>query len=181
MKPQLMILDRDGTIIEVPRGQRYLHSDDAIQFVPGAPEFIAALNRVGIPVVVATNQQGVALEEYPAMTLESVDRFHERLQVELLRRGAQIDRFYICTHLASAGCDCRKPRPGMYVQAMRDFSVAPKWTVAIGDQSRDAVAAIAAGIPSVWTIQTVSGAPQPIRGKVNVTPSLGECLRALLG
>lgn len=152
MPVKLLIMDRDDTLIRVPAGRIYLYGDDDIVLADGALDFVRTLNRAGVPVVLATNQQGVALAEHPEMTLEAVDRFHRRLFDELRQQGARLERAYVCPHGADAECDCRKPRPGLFVRAMRDFHASPAETAAIGDRWRDVQAAHAAGIRALYLI-----------------------------
>jgi len=86
MRLRLVVLDRDETLIRLPIGRRYVAGEDSFELMPGAAAFVAAMNRAGIVVVVATNQQGVALAEYPEIALKSVQRLHERIQQALVER-----------------------------------------------------------------------------------------------
>lgn len=183
MSIKLFILDRDDTLIRVPAGRIYLHGDDDIVLADGALEFVRALNRAGVPVVIATNQQGVALAGHPEMTLESVDRFHQRLFDEVGQRGARVERAYVCPHAADAGCDCRKPRPGLFLRAMRDFRASPEETAAIGDRWRDVQAAHAAGIRALYLIRRSHSRPDrpPELADVRVISAFDECLGELVG
>ncbi len=143
---RIVVLDRDETLIHVPAGRRYVYGSDDVVFVDGAPQLVARFNQAGIRVVVATNQQGVSLGEHPEMTLQSVWRYHERIDEALRHWGARIDRYYVCPHACGAQCPCRKPRPGMIVRALQDFELGPRDAATIGDQVRDVEAAHAAGI-----------------------------------
>jgi D-glycero-D-manno-heptose 1,7-bisphosphate phosphatase len=147
--PDLVLFDRDDTLIRVPEGTVYLYGDAPIEFLPGAAELIRDLNAARIPVVVVSNQQGVALPKYPDMTTESVERFHDRMQQQLATHSGHIDRFYYCPHAAADDCACRKPRAGLLLQALEDFDVHPARACLIGDSLRDIQAAQAACVRSI--------------------------------
>jgi D,D-heptose 1,7-bisphosphate phosphatase len=136
--------DRDGTI-NVNFGHVYKPED--LVFVQGTPEIIADYNRQGVPVIVVTNQAGIAKGLY---TEEDMHRFHaymnERLEKEY---GAHIDAFYFCPHHPdfTGPCDCRKPKPGMFLQAAKDWDIDLSRSVMYGDKDGDREAAKLAGIP----------------------------------
>lgn len=146
---ELVIFDRDNTLIALPPGARYVRPGDPVMLFPGAAAAIARLKTSQVAVTVATNQQGIALAEYPDITAEFVDRVHAEIQDQLGRAGAHIDRFYCCPHRADSGCRCRKPNPGMLLDALRDFGVDPTSAVMVGDSERDVEAARRAGIRSL--------------------------------
>ena len=146
MKP-VVFLDRDG-VVNADIG--YLWRREDFVWVPGAPEAIRLFNERGWPVAVITNQSGVARGYYSE---EDVRSLHQWLNLELMKQGARIDAFYFCPHHpkgAVAGytyeCDCRKPQPGMILQAMADWQADPATSFLIGDKESDVAAAAAAGI-----------------------------------
>lgn len=135
--------DRDGTI-NVNFGHVYKPED--LEFVPGIPEKIAEYNRESIPVIVVTNQAGIAKGLY---TEEDMHHFHaymnERLQKEY---HAHIDAFYFCPHHPdfTGSCDCRKPKPGLFLRAAEELDIDLKRSVMYGDKETDRIAAEQAGI-----------------------------------
>lgn len=140
-------LDRDG-VINVDRG--YVHRPDDFTFVEGAPEAIRWLNDQGILVLVVTNQAGIARGHYDEHTFLD---FSAWIQSELRDRGAHIDATYFCPHHPTAGlgeyrthCDCRKPAPGLFERAIREWDVDVAGSVAIGDTESDVEAAKRAGV-----------------------------------
>ena len=137
-----MILDRDGTLTESPPAGEYLTDPDAVVLRPGMASAVARWNSVGTRVVVATNQRCVHLG---IATLDEVNAVHERIAALLAQQGAHIDAWYICPH-GEGMCDCRKPAPGLVVQALIDAGVEPGEVVMIGDQPTDIAAAHAAGV-----------------------------------
>jgi D-glycero-D-manno-heptose 1,7-bisphosphate phosphatase len=141
-----VFLDRDGTInAKAPEGC-YITSPRALRLLPGAGAAVRRLNDARVPVLVVTNQRGVALGE---MTMEQVARVNDALQLRLSRIGARVDGFYVCPHQAGA-CACRKPLPGLLLQASRDFPERrlPN-CVMIGDSEADVEAGLAAGCAAI--------------------------------
>ena len=141
MKPAAVLLDRDGTInVKAPEGE-YVTSPEELVLLPGAAEAIRALNDAGVPVAVVTNQRGIALGR---MTFGDVAAVHARLDALLAEHGAHVGAYYVCPHEKET-CDCRKPQPGMLLQAARDIGIDPRDAVMIGDSDSDAEAGRRAG------------------------------------
>lgn len=143
-------LDRDG-VLNVDHG--YVHRLDELDLVPGAAEAVRLMNDAGYLVIVVTNQSGVARGRYSE---NDVRRFNDELAKRLAAEGARIDAFYYCPHHPEGtiaryrlACDCRKPRPGMLVQAARDFDIDRGRSFLIGDRHGDSEAAAAFGIRGV--------------------------------
>ena len=141
-----VFLDRDGTLIEEVN---YLAHPDQVRLIPGAAEAVARLNRAGWPVVVVTNQAGVARGYFPEDRIAVV---HSHLAGLLAAFGARVDAFYHCPHHPTEGvgqyrvvCECRKPRPGMLLAASAELrlDLARSWVV--GDKLCDLAAGAAAG------------------------------------
>lgn len=141
---QLIILDRDGVINE--DSDDYVKSADEWRAIPASLEAIAAINKLTIPVVVCTNQSGLARGLF---SQQDLDAMHEKLTRELKAVGGHIDKIYACTHHPDDNCECRKPKPGMYLQAAKDFNADPNHILVIGDSARDIEAAEAAGFHSI--------------------------------
>jgi D-glycero-D-manno-heptose 1,7-bisphosphate phosphatase len=142
-----VFLDRDGVINEkMPEGH-YVRSEGDVHLLPGVPEAIAKLNCLNIRVIVMSNQRGVALG---LMSAEAVERIHAYLQRELAKFGAHVDAFYYCPHDKNS-CLCRKPSPGMFEQALRDFpEISAERSVMVGDSLSDIEFGRNLGIQTVW-------------------------------
>ena len=141
-----VFLDRDGTIV---REVNYLSRIEDLELLAGAGEAIARLNRLGLPVILVSNQSGVARGLFDTAFVE---RCHHRLQELLAPCGAHIDAFFFCPHHPTAGrppyrktCDCRKPAPGMLWRAARQFDLELKNSFVIGDKECDLELAAAVG------------------------------------
>ena len=129
-----VFLDRDGVINEkMPEGQ-YVRSVKDFRLLPGVAEAIRRLNHAGIRVIVVSNQRGVSLGLY---TPDDVAAIHQHLEDLLLQHHAHIDAFYFCPH-DKAQCNCRKPLPGMFEQAVEEFpDITPAASIMIGDSMSD--------------------------------------------
>ena len=132
-------LDRDGTIGEE---MGYVNHIDRFQIFPYAAEAIRQLNQAEIPVIVVTNQSGIARNIFPESLVHEV---HKKMVSELAAGGAWIDAIYFCPHKSEDACECRKPNPGLLEQAAREHSLdlATSWVV--GDRYADLEMGHAAG------------------------------------
>jgi len=137
-----VFLDRDGVLNrKMPRAE-YVRSWNDWQWLPGVRDAVARLSRAGFRIIVITNQAGIARG---VMTEQELHRIHDRMKAELHEAGAKVDAIYYCPHGWDDGCDCRKPRPGMLLQAQKEFHLDLTRTYLVGDDDRDGEAAAAAG------------------------------------
>lgn len=129
-----VFLDRDGVINEkMPEGS-YVRSSRELRLLDGAADAIARMNRAGLRVFVVSNQRGIALGLY---AIEDVQAIHAALQILLAERGAHVDGFYFCPHDKDQ-CNCRKPLPGLFEQAVAAFpQIEAASSVMIGDSLSD--------------------------------------------
>jgi histidinol-phosphate phosphatase family protein len=142
-----VFLDRDGVINEDP--VEFVTRPEELRLLPSSAQAIARLNAMGVPVLVCSNQSGVAKGLY---TLDTLARISERLQEMLRAYGAHIDAFYYCPHDDADQCDCRKPKPGLLLRAAEEHGVALERSVFVGDSWRDIVAGRAAGVKTVLVL-----------------------------
>jgi D-glycero-D-manno-heptose 1,7-bisphosphate phosphatase len=129
-----VFLDRDGILNEkMPEG-RYVTRAEEFRILPGVPDAIRRLNEAGLRTIVVTNQRGIARGLY---TLADVEAIHAELQRALARERAHIDGFFICPH-DEGECNCRKPLPGLFEQAVAQFpEITAAASVMIGDSLVD--------------------------------------------
>jgi D-glycero-D-manno-heptose 1,7-bisphosphate phosphatase len=132
------VLDRDGTIIEEAG---YLDRADRAVIFPWSVDAIRLLNQAGFAVVIVTNQAGVARGYFDE---SFVRRFHDHLGTLFAKGGGRIDGWYYCPHHPDGSvhgyrvkCDCRKPSPGMLLQAERDLDLDLSRSFVIGDRWLD--------------------------------------------
>ncbi|MBN1255838.1 MAG: HAD-IIIA family hydrolase [Deltaproteobacteria bacterium] len=135
-----VFLDRDGTII-LEKG--YLSDPQAIELIPGAARAIRLINRLGLPVVVVSNQSGVARGYFPVSSVEEINR---QLSFMLKQERASLDGVYYCPHHPDDGCTCRKPEPGMLQVAAGELGIDLSRSYMAGDMASD-----------IETIQRVGG------------------------
>jgi len=157
---KLVILDRDGTINE--DSEQHVRSPEEFRPIKGSLEAIARLTQADYRIVVATNQSGLARGFLDTRTLFAI---HDTLLRALAQVGGRIDAFFFCPHAADAGCQCRKPQPGMLLEAGRRFNVALDDVYMVGDALRDLQAAAAAGARPVLVL-TGKGAKTSAEGKL---------------
>lgn len=137
---KLIILDRDG-VINFDSVQ-YIKSPAEWKPIPGSLEAIARLNQAGYKVVVATNQSGVGRGLFDMDTLNAI---HEKMHKALSAVGGRVDAIFYCPHAADSGCDCRKPKPGMFRRIAGCFNVDLNGVPTVGDSLRDLQAGAAMG------------------------------------
>lgn len=130
-KRRAVFLDRDGTIAEEVGYANHLSRFVVYPFAPAA---VRRLNDAGIPVVVVTNQSGVARGFFPESL---VGQMHEKMSNELAAVGAHVDAIYYCPHIRDDGCKCRKPLPGMLEQAAGDYRLEISGSVLVSDRYND--------------------------------------------
>jgi D-glycero-D-manno-heptose 1,7-bisphosphate phosphatase len=145
-----VFIDRDGTInVDVD----FLSSPDQLQLIPRSAEAIKVLNDLGIPVIVITNQSGIARGLYSEADLH---RVHSAMDEMLKHYGATISAYYYCPHHPTDGitpyvkdCACRKPKPGMLLRAKKKFGFDLKRSFIVGDKCVDVQAGKAVGAGAI--------------------------------
>ena len=133
-----IFLDRDGTInVE----KHYLYKIQDFEFLPGVIDALKQLQQAGFLLIVITNQSGIARGYY---TEEDFQKLNDWMVSTLRKQGVTIADVYYCPHLPDAqvsayrkDCNCRKPKLGMYEQAILDYNIQIGHSYAIGDKIRD--------------------------------------------
>ncbi len=141
-----VILDRDGTINE-DRG--YIGAPEDVVLIAGAAEAIKELNKRDIPVIVITNQSGLARGFYTEQDLGVVNK---RLEALLEAEGARIDGLFYCPHHPDEHCECRKPETGLIDEAARGHDIDLSRSVMVGDKASDMELARRTGMMSVLVL-----------------------------
>lgn len=147
-----VFLDRDGVLIE---DVDLLTESTRIRILPGVPEALARLKAAGFALLVVSNQTVVArglLDEAQVLAL------HIEVEARLAASGAPpLDGFYFCPHHPKAtlacyrcDCECRKPRPGLLLQAAREHGIDLASSFLVGDRPSDILAGAAAGCRTLW-------------------------------
>ncbi|MCA1960592.1 MAG: HAD family hydrolase [Desulfomonile sp.] len=141
-----VFLDRDG-VINVRRPEvEYVTEVAQFDFLPGALEALALLSELGFALVVVTNQRGIARE---MMTEDDLAAVHAYMKAEALKRGVRFDGIYHCPHDTFEQCSCRKPEPGMILEAAEDLEIDLTRSYMVGDSLSDIEAGRRAGVRAV--------------------------------
>ena len=164
-----VLFDRDGTLIrDVP----YNGDPERVEPMPGAAEAVAQLRARGVAVGVVTNQSGIARGLITAEQVETVNARVDRLI-------GPFDVWAVCPHGEGEDCGCRKPAPGLIVDAMARLGVDPAEVAVIGDIGRDIEAAAAAGCRSML-IPTPVTLEREIDAAPEVATTLADAVALLL-
>jgi D-glycero-D-manno-heptose 1,7-bisphosphate phosphatase len=148
-----VFLDRDGTLVEEVG---YVDRLDRLVLFPWSLDAVRLLHRAGLRVIVTTNQAGVARGYFGE---EFVRRAHAHLDAQIRAAGAEVSGYYYCPHHPDASvpeyrrtCDCRKPSPGMLLQAAREHDLDLSRSFAVGDRWSDVEAGTRAGVRSILVL-----------------------------
>jgi D-glycero-D-manno-heptose 1,7-bisphosphate phosphatase len=183
MKTRAVFLDRDGVINRKAADGEYVTCWEDFHLLPGVIESIAHLNRAGIRVIVVTNQRCVA----KGLLAESdLKKLHGKMSEHLAQAGAFIDAIYYCPHPLEASCDCRKPAPGMLLEAAREHNLDLSASWMIGDSGSDIRAGKSAGCRTILVSEnnavkqgTESGAVLPADADI-IAESLLDSIQQIL-
>ena len=137
-----IILDRDGVLNKKAPKAEYITRIEEWEWIPGSLEAISLLKKRGYQIVVVTNQAGIARGK---MTEQDLLQIHAKMNQDLSKVDAGIDKIYFCPHGWDENCECRKPKPGMLFNAQKDLHLDLSRTYFVGDDERDVEAGIAAG------------------------------------
>ncbi len=142
-----IFLDRDGVINE---DLGYVHKIEDFHFVPGVFEALCHFKSLGYKLILVTNQSGIGRGYYSE---EDFKKLISWMQERLEKEGVRLDAIYYCPHHPQQGCDCRKPRPGMLLQAIKEHSIDAVSSWMIGDKPSDIEAAKRAGIKNTILLE----------------------------
>ncbi|MFO7893011.1 MAG: HAD family hydrolase [Longimicrobiales bacterium] len=178
MAEPAVFVDRDGTVI---RETEYLADPAAVELLPGAVDGLRSFREAGYPIVVVTNQSGIARGFYGEAEYRAVEAEVER---QLAEAGVNVLAAYHCPHHPdiTGSCRCRKPAAGMFETAAAEHDLALADSIYIGDRLRDIEPGVAAGGTGVlvrtgYGQRESEGAPPGVR----VVDDLAAAARAVLG
>jgi D-glycero-D-manno-heptose 1,7-bisphosphate phosphatase len=173
-----VFLDRDGTII---RDADYVKDPADVELLPGVARAIARLNARGVPVIVVTNQSGIARG---LLTQADYDAVRRRLDELLAADGARIDATYVCPHHPDYGgaCDCRKPGTLLYRQAAAAHAIDLAHSTFVGDRWRDVAPGVELGGRGILVAGPTTPADERRRAAADaeVVESLEEAVSRVL-
>lgn len=143
---KIIILDRDGVINRKALPGEYICSWDDFEFLPGVINSLKMLTERDYTFIIISNQAGIALKK---ITVDALGAIHTKMVEVFRQNGIMIHHIYICPHHWDEGCECRKPNPGMLLQASTDFNIRLDKTYFFGDDERDVLAAYNANARSI--------------------------------
>ncbi len=148
MSRKAVFLDRDGVI---NKEKHYLHKIEDFEFVDGVFKACEHFQKKGYDIVIITNQSGIGRGYY---TEEDYQRLTEWMLEQFANNGINIVAVFQCPHTPESNCTCRKPKPGMFLQAIEKFNIEPLQSWVIGDRERDLQAGVAAGIKNTILVKS---------------------------
>jgi D-glycero-D-manno-heptose 1,7-bisphosphate phosphatase len=156
MSINTIFLDRDGVINEE---SNYLHKVDDFKFINGVFEACKHFLNQDYQIIIITNQSGISRgyfseKDYQVLTNWMLEQFNNH--------GIEILDIFYCPHSASANCKCRKPKPGMFIQAQKKHEINMKNSWMIGDSERDINAAKSAGINNTILVRSGHKVNEPL-------------------
>ena len=176
-----VFLDRDGVINrKAPEGE-YIAKWDEMRFLPGTFASVSALSRAGFQIIVVTNQRGVALGK---VCLKDLQEMHKRMKAHFSRRSALITDVYFCPHDIWEDCSCRKPKPGLLLQAAEEHALDLPSCWMIGDAASDIEAGRNAGCRTVWILPAEAPQRNDLQADLrapHLPSAVGKILRAVAG
>jgi D,D-heptose 1,7-bisphosphate phosphatase len=140
-----VFLDRDGTVM-IDHG--FVGDPAQVELLPTVIDALTRLRTAGYKLLIISNQSGVARGYFD---MSAVHRVEAELVAQLAHFGVQLDGFYVCPHL-NEGCSCRKPQPGMLLQAAQEHNLDLSRSVMVGDRGSDVAAGQALGLPGILVL-----------------------------
>jgi len=147
-----IFLDRDGVInVDSPD---YIKCAGEFHFIPGSAEAIALLNERGFDVIIITNQSGVGRKIF---THQALAEIFDKMKKRVAHEGGGIKDIFFCPHTPEDGCSCRKPLPGLILQAIKKYGIDPLRSCMVGDSVKDIESARNAGCGYALLVRTGNG------------------------
>lgn len=162
-----LILDRDGVITE--NRENYIRSWADVAFCEGSLDAMAALAQLKLKIAIVSNQSVVGRG---LMSLSATLDLNQRILQTVVDHGGRIDKSYICPHHPEAGCSCRKPRPGLVLQAAEELGLDLGLSILIGDALSDLEAGARAGVARLVLVRTGRGSVQEAAVRASHLPEL---------
>ncbi len=141
----VLLLDRDGTVIRDPEDER-VDREEKIELFPDTIEALRFLAEHNFSVIFITNQAGIAEGR---LNEQDFEKIQNKVLEMISSSGVKVLKTYMCPHVPQDKCECRKPKPSMLLDAMREFNLVPKNVYIIGDRESDINAGINAGVKTI--------------------------------
>ena len=145
----VVFLDRDGTINH--DSPAYIKNRSEFKLIPGSIEALRLLTLGGFTSIVITNQSALARK---LISPGELDHIHAIMKAAIISGGGKITDIFFCPHLPNKGCDCRKPSPGLLLQAQRKYNIDLPRSIMVGDSAKDIECARNAGCGKAVLVKT---------------------------
>ena len=173
-----VFIDRDGVICT--NRPEHVRSWADFRFLPGALDALALLALSDLAVVVITNQPAIAKE---LMTQAELSTIHAQMDDEITAHGGHLNGIFTCPHAPEDDCDCRKPKPGLIIQAARYLGIDRARSYLVGDSTTDLEAGLAAGLRRCYLVLSGRYDGRDVNGygnRVWVVEGLHDAARCIL-
>jgi D-glycero-D-manno-heptose 1,7-bisphosphate phosphatase len=150
-----VFLDRDGVIIQ--NRSAYVRCWEDVEFLPVALQALYLLSQSAYKIIIITNQSAVGRG---IISMAQANEINDLIIQQISEAGGRVDGLYVCPHSPSENCPCRKPKPGLILQAAEELMIDLKTSYMIGDALTDLQAGQAAGIPNNILVKTGRGSDQ---------------------
>ena len=147
MTIKTIFLDRDGVI---NKETGYIHKIEDFQFINGVFEACQNFNQLGYQIIIVTNQSGISRGYYSENDFQIITHW---MLSEFKKNYINILDIFYCPHMPESKCNCRKPKPGMFIEAQNKYDINMEESWMIGDSERDIVAANLAGIKNTILVK----------------------------
>ena len=144
-KNKAVFLDRDGVLNK--NRDDYVKSTKELEIFANIGKEILKLKMKGFLIIVITNQSVINRK---IITIKELEEIHLTIQKFLIKSKTSIDKFYFCPHRPDENCDCRKPKPGLILQAINEFSIDVSKSWMVGDSITDIQAGEKAGCKTIF-------------------------------
>jgi len=166
---KVVFLDRDGTINR--DSSQYIKSRQEFEFLPGSLAAIENLTSNGFVTIVITNQSAIARN---LISRHELERVHKKMAHTVAQNGGEIKDIFYCPHMPEDGCDCRKPEPGLILQARDKYGIDLSAAVMVGDSAKDIECARRAGCGRAVLVK--SGLDDAVEDELKTRRLQVECI-----
>lgn len=149
IKSKAVFLDRDGIFNVAPVGDTYILSLNKLKIVDGIEKLVKRINDIGRLAIMITNQSCI---EWGTLSTAGLNELHNYIHAHLAGAGAVLDGIYYCPHRRETGCACKKPKPGMILDAAKKFNIDLANSYMVGDRWFDVGAGKAAGCKTIFLL-----------------------------
>jgi len=174
VKRKAIFLDRDG-VINVEKN--YIYKQKDFNFIEGVFDAVQYFKKLGYLVIVITNQSGIGRNYY---SVEDFHKLNNWMLNEFDRNQAALDCVYFCCHRPDENCSCRKPKPGMILNAISDFNIDIKQCWLIGDKESDIGTGRRAGMKNLILVRSGHSIDESNTEASYIVDSVYDTIRIIL-